>query len=179
MRNVARAVLAGGLGFAVALVVAACGGSGVGLLSGDQANSLQSQLDQISAALSSGNCGAASSGADGLLTAVGNLPASVSAGLRNNLNQGATTVGQLARQQCRQATTTTTPTTTARTTTSTTTAPHTTTTTESTTTSPPTTTTSETTPTTPGNTPTSGGAGLSGGGQGGAGAGGGNGNNGQ
>ena len=46
-----------GTGFAVSLL-AACGG-GAGLLSGEEANSLSSRLDQVGAAVNSGNCGAA------------------------------------------------------------------------------------------------------------------------
>ena len=59
MRYALRATIAGGLGFAVSFLVA-CGGGG-GLLSGNQASSLNSQLDQVTSALDSGNCGAVTS----------------------------------------------------------------------------------------------------------------------
>lgn len=175
MRQVSRAILAGGLGFAVALLVAACGG-GAGLLSSDQANSLSSQLDQVSSAVSSGNCGAASSAAAQFVNSVGNLPSTLNPTLRSNLNQGASTVSQLAQQDCRQATTPTTSTSTTSSTTTTTTAPKTTTTTTTTsttpTTPPPTTSTSGGGPPGPKTTSTSsGGVGLGAVGGGGAGAG--------
>src|SRR6476646_6113043 len=79
-----RAILAGALGFAAAFVVA-CGG-GSGLLSGDQANTLKSQLDQVSSELSSGSCNGVSSATNELSSAVANLPTSVNATLRNNLS---------------------------------------------------------------------------------------------
>jgi hypothetical protein len=103
MRYVPRAILAGGLGFAVSLLIAACGG-GVGLLSADQSSTLSSQLDQVSSALQNGDCGAVSSAATGLGQDAGSLPGSVSATLRNNLIQGASTVGELARRDCRPTT---------------------------------------------------------------------------
>ena len=56
MRFLPRALVACGTGFAVSLL-AACGG-GAGLLSGDQANSLSNQLDQVGAAVGSRNCAA-------------------------------------------------------------------------------------------------------------------------
>lgn len=190
MRSLRRALLAGGLGFAVSCL-AACGG-GAGLLSGDQANTLNNQLNRISGELAAGHCRAVQSAAQGLVEKVAALPSSVDSRLRQDLDLGATTVSQLAAKQCRPAkpattpsATTSTPTTTSATTTST--AP--TTTTHTTTT--PTTTTSPTTPTTPTTTtgPSgggglgggsgsggSGGSGGGGGGGGGAGAGGGNAN---
>jgi hypothetical protein len=187
-----RAILAGVLGFAASVVVA-CGG-GSGLLSGDQANSLKGQLDQVSTALASGACNDVSGALGSLSNAVANLPSSVNATLRNNLSQGATTVAQLARQECRPAATktrtettpaTTTDTTPATTTDTTPAATTTTTPTTPTNTTPPhTTTTTPATPTTPSGTTstgTSGGAGLNGGttSSGGSGTGNGNGGNGQ
>ncbi len=179
MRSVARALLAGGLGFAVSFI-AACGG-GSGLLSGDQANTLNAQLDQVSAAVSSHNCGAAASASQGFGSAVADLPQTVSGNLRADLNQSASTVGDLASRFCRSTSTPTTPTATTATATTATTSPTTTQSTTTTTTThsnpPPATSTSNPAPTT-----SSGGGGLGGGGQGngggssgGAGAGGGNG----
>ena len=109
MRYLHRALLAGGLGFAVSCL-AACGG-GAGLLSGDQASTLNNQLTRISSALAAGDCSAVQSASDGLARAVANLPTSVNGTLRQDLDQGASTVGQLAVQQCHSATTQTSPTT--------------------------------------------------------------------
>lgn len=171
MRSVPRALLAGGLGFAVSLVVAACGG-GSGLLSSNQASTISSQLDQISSALQSGDCRAVSSATVGLSDAVASLPGSVSPTLRSNLDQGVSTVGRLANQDCRNAPATTTPTTT--TTTTPTTTSQTSSTTQTTTTTP--TTTSTTTPTTSTSATTPAGPGTTSTGSGGAGLGSGNGN---
>jgi hypothetical protein len=180
MGSAPRALLAGGLGVAASFVVA-CGG-GSGLLNADQANSLNSQLDQVSSAVDAGQCNAAADAVTTFSNAVINLPPSVSATLTNNLKQGASTVAQLAAKDCQsQTTTTTSSSTTSSSTTSST--PTTTTTTSSptTTTNTPTTTSSNTTPTTTssatsttgsGTTSTtggSGGAGLGGSGTGGGG----------
>jgi uncharacterized membrane protein YgcG len=168
MRNLARALLAGGLGFAVSCL-AACGG-GAGLLSPDQANTLNAQLDQVSSAVNSGNCGAAASQSQTFNNSVAALPQTVNSTVRANLIQGASTVGELAVRNCHTTTTPTTPTATATTTTATTSPTTTQSTTATTTTSnpPPTTSTSSNTTAT-----TSGGGGLSGGqGNGGQGGGG-------
>lgn len=180
-----RAILAGALGFAAAFVVA-CGGGGSGLLSGNQADTLKSQLDQVSSELASGNCSGVSSASDELTNAVANLPNSVNATLRNNLSQGASTVARLARRQCHPAetqthtettpttdTATTPPATTTETTPATT--PTTTTQTQTTPTTPHTTTTPATSTNPSGTTPTgtSGGVGLTGNPTGGSGTGGG------
>ena len=168
MRFLPRALVACGTGFAVSLL-AACGG-GAGLLTGDQANSLSNALDQVGAAVGSGNCAAAVNAAQAFNNSVHNLPGTVNSTLRDNLKQGGSTVAVLASQQCHQTTATTTPTTTTATTTpsTTTTTPSTTTTTQPTTTTTPPTTTTATPPTTTGTTSTtpSGGGGLSGGGGG-------------
>lgn len=175
MRYARRALVAGGLGFVVSFIVA-CGGSG-GLLSHDQASTLNGQLDQVSSALASGDCGAVTNATSGLTAAVANLPDSVSATLRANLAQGASTVQSLAGSHCQPTSTTTISTTTTPPTTST----H----TVSTATTPTVATPASTIPT-PATTPagsgttstgSSGGAGLGGGsagGTGGAGAGNGN-----
>ena len=166
MRYASRAILAGALGFAAAFVVA-CGG-GSGLLSGSDASSLNNQLDSVSSALASKNCGDVSNATSQLADDVVNLPASLNSTLRNNLTQGVSTIAQLARRQCAnvpttpttQTDTTTTDTTTTEThTTTTTTTPTNTTTTPSTPTN--TTTTPATTTTPPGTTSTgTGGAGF-------------------
>src|SRR5271167_3737066 len=118
MRYARRALVAGGLGFVVSFVVA-CGGSG-GLLSHDQASTLNGQLDQVSSALATGDCGAVTNATSGLTAAVADLPDSVNATLRANLAQGAQTVQSLAGVHCQQTSTATTATTTTPSTTTTT-----------------------------------------------------------
>jgi hypothetical protein len=171
MRNLRRALLASGLGFATSFI-AACGG-GAGLLSGDQANTLQNQLSRVSSALSARKCAAAKAAADRLVEQVAGLPTTITTPLLQDLDLGARTIRQLAATQCHapihpttapQTTPTTGPATTGTTTTTTT---HT------------TTTHTTTTPTTPATTPTttgtttgpSGGGGLGGGAGGGGGGG--------
>ena len=106
MRYLLRAILAGGLGFAVSLLIAACGG-GAGLLSSDQSSTLSNQLNQVSAAVAAGNCSGAANAANALSDSVSALPATVSATLRTNLIQGVSTVSELARKDCHQTTSTT------------------------------------------------------------------------
>ncbi len=106
MRYAPRAILAGGLGFAVSCV-AACGG-GAGLLSGDQSIALSGQGNEITAAVESGNCGAAVNASAALNSDVQNLPVTINPTLRSNLSQGATTIAKLAAKDCRQHTSTTT-----------------------------------------------------------------------
>ena len=173
MRYAPRAILAGGLGFAVSCV-AACGG-GAGLLTSDQSIALSSQGNEIDAAVQSGDCGAAINASAALNHDVQSLPATVNPTLRSNLSEGAVTIAQLAAKDCRQHTTTTTstPTTTSSTTTTTpttsstsTTTPTTSSTSTTTTSTSTTTTTTATTPTNPGTsstTTTTGGVGLGGG----------------
>ena len=159
MRYASRAILAGALGFAAAFVVA-CGGSS-GLLSSNDASSLNNQLDSVSSALASKNCGDVSSATSRLADDVVNLPSSINSTLRNNLTQGVSTIAQLARRQCANVPSTPTTQTDTTTTETTTTQTHTTTTP---TTPTNTTTTPATTPTTPGTTSTgTGGAGVGGG----------------
>jgi hypothetical protein len=98
MRFGSRAFLAGGLGFAAAFATA-CGGS-TGLLSGDQANTLSTQLGAVSTAVNAHNCQAATSAAASFTSAVGHLPASVSNKLVQSLGDGAVTVQQLAARDC-------------------------------------------------------------------------------
>jgi hypothetical protein len=163
MRYAPRAILACGLGFAVSFVVA-CGG-GSGLLSGDQSDALSGQADQISSAVQSGNCGAAVNASAVLNGDVQTLPVTVNPTLRRNLTQGASTIAELARKDCRHTTSTQAKTTSSSTTTtSTSTSTSTSTTTPTTTTSTSTTSTSATTPTDTGSTSTTtGGVGLGGG----------------
>lgn len=163
MRYAPRAILAGGLGFAAAFVVA-CGG-GRGLLSGDQSIALSGQADQISSAVQSGNCAAANNASAALLSDVQTLPVTVNPTLRSNLTQGATTIAQLAARNCHQHTASTAPKSTTSSTSTTSSSTSTSTSTSTTTTTPTTTSTSTTatTPTNPGTTSTTGGAGLGGG----------------
>ena len=168
MRYAPRAILAAGLGFAAAFVVA-CGG-GSGLLSGDQSGALSSQADAVSSAVQAGNCGAAVNASAILSGDVRTLPVTVNSTLRSNLSQAASTISQLAQTDCRQhaATAASTPTTsstsTSTTSTSTSTSTSTTTTTPTTTTT--STSTTSSTATTPPNTgttsTTTGGVGIGG-----------------
>lgn len=164
MRYAPRAILACGLGFAVSFVVA-CGG-GSGLLSGDQSDALSGQADHVVSAVQNGNCGAALNASAVLNSDVQTLPVTVNPTLRRNLSQGASTIAELARKDCRHHTTATAvpKTSSSTTTTSTSTSTSTTTTTPTTTTSTSTTSTSATTPTDTGTTSTTtGGVGLGGG----------------
>lgn len=160
MRHLPRAILSGGLGFAVSLI-AGCGG-GAGLLSGNQASDLSSQLDKVSSAVADGRCTAAQDAAASFGQAVSSLPSTISNTLKTDLAAAANTINQSVPQQCHKATATkTTPPTTASTPASTT--QTSTTSTSPTNTSTQTTTTPATTPST-GTTSTgsSGGGGLSG-----------------
>jgi hypothetical protein len=161
MRYAPRAILAGGLGFAVSFVVA-CGGGSSGLLSADQSNALSNQAEQISSAVQSRNCGAAVNASAVLNSDVQTLPVTINPTLRRNLSQGASTIAQLARKDCRHTTPTqSTATASSTTTTSTSTSTATSTTTPTSTTTTSTTSTSATTPTDTGTTSTTtGGAGL-------------------
>src|SRR5579862_9335804 len=102
MRLWPRAALSGSLGFAVACL-AACGGS-AGLLSGGQANGLSNRLNDLSSAVSSHDCGSAARAAQNLNQAVSDLPATVNVTLRQDLQRGASTVGQLALRDCQRTT---------------------------------------------------------------------------
>ncbi len=144
MRHAPRALLAGGLGFAVSLLVA-CGGSG-GLLSSNQASTLNGTLAQVSSDLQAGNCSAAQQGLAALTNAVQSLPSSIDPTLQKTLQQGASRVQALA-SSCKSVatrTTKTTPTTTTSSAAPTTSTPTTTTTTTDI--NPPTTTSTSTTP---------------------------------
>lgn len=94
----ARAFLAGSLGFAVAFVVA-CGG-GNGLLSSNQANTLNNQLSSVSAAVSAHKCGQAAAASQRFSNVVAGLPNDVNTTLIQNLGQGAATVSALAAHDC-------------------------------------------------------------------------------
>src|SRR5947209_7480941 len=146
MRNLRRALLAVGLGL-VGLFITACGG-GAGLLSSDQASSLNDQLSRVSSAFSAGKCNDVRADVRGLADAVAGLPSGVKPALREDLNYTANQVVSLAVSQCRPAAPST-PTTTQTTSTATTTSPATTTTTPTT----PTHTATSPTPTTPATTP--------------------------
>jgi hypothetical protein len=137
-----RAIVAGGLGFAVS-VLAACGSSG-GLLSPGEAVSLSGQLQQVAQALSVHSCAAAANDISSFRNTVDSL-GSVNSTLVSNLDQGASTIAELTSRECPsgQSTATTPP---AKTTTT------------KTTTTPTVTTSTVTTPTV--TTSTTGGAGL-------------------
>lgn len=174
MRHVPRALLAGGLGFAAAAIVA-CGG-GSGLLSSNQASDLNNQLDQLSSAIQAGQCANARSAASSFAGSVDGLQG-VNPRLVSNLKDWATTVGNLTARDCKPVAATTTPTTTTATTATTTSTSTSTRTTAPATTSTPTQPTQPATTSTPSGsttqTPSTGGASPSdgNGGSGGAGAG--------
>lgn len=125
MRALAILLAAGSLGLGAAFLVA-CGESS-DMLSAADAGGVNGALDAVSNAVGNGNCRAAAGAAADLRDQVASLPLTVNPRLRRNLSEGASTVSELAAQDCRQTTTTTTQT-------------------QPTTTEPPTTT--ETTPTT-------------------------------
>jgi hypothetical protein len=119
MRPAVRALVAGGLGFAVSLI-AACGG-GSRVLSADQANALSSQLNQLQAAVNRGDC-------TGIVNSLGQLSAEISnvpnATARANLTEGFDTLQSQAKADCPASTPhTTSTTTTTKTTTTTTSTP--------------------------------------------------------
>jgi hypothetical protein len=169
MRYISRALLPGVLGFVVALVVAACGGSS-GLLSAGDATNLDNQLNTVAADINNGQCGPAASAASSFDNSVSNLTG-VSPTLTNNLKQASSALASQAASDCQNQqtapvkTTQTTPK--KQTTTTTSTTPTSSTPTSSTPTTPPSTTTGSTatspaTTTTGTGTNPSGGAGLTG-----------------
>ena len=99
MRKGFRAVVAGGLGFAVSLI-AACGSS-TGLLSSSTAQSLTNQLQRVSSDIKQGNCAAAADELASVTQNIQNLPSSVNSTLRSNLDQGLTRAQELAASQCK------------------------------------------------------------------------------
>ena len=160
MRALAILLAAGSLGLGAAFL-AACGERS-DLISSRDASGLNGALDAVDGAVGAGDCRAASRASSQLRDQVASLPLTVNARLRRNLSEGASTVSELAAQDCQATTTTTTapPTTTETTPTTTETTPTTTQTTP-TTTQTTTTTTDTTTTTTP--TPPGGGGAPSGG----------------
>ena len=177
MRFANRAICAGGLGFAVSVLVA-CGSSG-SLLSSGQSGELTNQLAAVSRSLSNHQCSQAASELSTLQNTVNNL-GSVDQTLVSNLNQGASTIQALATRECPTGATSSTTTTSSKTsTTKTRTTPTTTTSSSTMTTSTNTTsapTTATVTSTSSSSTTPSGGVGL--GSTGGGGNGNGNGNGG-
>jgi len=161
MRSALRALVAGGLGFAVSLI-AACGG-GSRVLSADQANALSSQLTRLQAAVDRGGCTDIDNALSQLSSEISNVS---NATAKANLTEGFDTLQSQAKAECPASTPRTTST---STTTKTTTTQSTPTTTTPTQTIP---TTTATTPTSTGTTtnpvPGSGGAGLTPGNIGGA-----------
>lgn len=154
MRPALRALVAGGLGFAVSLL-AACGG-GSHVLSADQAGALSAQLNRLQNAVNNGDCNGIQTALNQLAGEISNVPNDTA---RANLTEGYDTLQRQATAEC--------PVSTPRTTSTQTTTTHTTTTTTPTVTihtvTTPTTPTA-TTPTSPGTTtnpgPGSGGAGF-------------------
>ena len=153
MRSALRALVAGGLGFAVSLI-AACGG-GSRVLSADQATALSQRLNQLQAAVQRGDCGGVVNGLSGLSAEIANVP---NATARANLTEGFDTLQRQASAECPTSTPRTTSTATTAKTTSTQSTPTSTTSTQTIPTTPATTPTNTGTTTNPG--PGSGGAGL-------------------
>jgi hypothetical protein len=150
-----RLIAAAALGFAAALLVS-CGSSGKGLIPSAQGGPLRNDFASVNQAATSGNrsCAATETAIARTEQDFAVLPASVDAGLRNNLRQGIDNLRSRALVLCAQPTGGTTTATTTAKTTPTTTTDTTPTTTETTPTTP---TVTETTPTT--TTPTTTGAG--------------------
>ncbi len=98
MRLAPRALSAGPIA-ALAISLAACGSS-AGLLSGQQASSLRTSLDQVQTALDQHNCSVAESNAIALESAIARLPSSVNGTVRSSLVQGVNTVKRLVAQDC-------------------------------------------------------------------------------
>ncbi|MFN8173972.1 MAG: hypothetical protein U0T02_02790 [Solirubrobacteraceae bacterium] len=140
MRALAILLAAGSLGLGAAFL-AACGERS-DLISSRDASGLNGALDAVDGAVGAGDCRAASRASLQLRDQVASLPLTVNARLRRNLSEGASTVSELAAQDCQATTTTTT-------------APPTTTETTPTTTTETTPTTTQTTPTTTETTTTS------------------------
>ena len=107
MRYISRALLPGALGFAVAVLVAACGG-GSGLLSAGQATNLDNQLNTVAAAINNGQCSAATSAAHGFDNSVSNL-SGIAPALQSNLKQASSALVSQAGQDCQNQQTTSVP----------------------------------------------------------------------
>lgn len=97
MRYLPRALLAGAVGFAVALL-AGCGSSG-GLLSADQASTLNNQLNSVSSALSAHNCPAVATATANLTDSASSL-SGVDGNLSTTVAEVASSIAGLAKQQC-------------------------------------------------------------------------------
>jgi hypothetical protein len=155
------------LGVAAALALVSCGKRDTkGLLPGDTASQIVSNLDQIKADAAAGDCTSAAAEVGAVQDQIDNLPSSVDSRLRTNLEQGAQALAdKINSAGACEATTEATTTTRSTTEKTTTTKPKTTTTTEptSTTTSTSTTSTLPTSPTTTVPIPPTGGTGTPGG----------------
>lgn len=163
MGNGSRAFLAGGLGFAVAFVVA-CGGQN-GLLDSSQAGNLNAQLNSVSSAVSAGDCATARTAAQAFSNEVAALPPTVNTTLVRNLGQGASTISELAARDCARSSSSTSSSSSSSSTTTSTSTP-TTTSTPSSTSSTSSTSTTATNPTSSSSTSTANGGGALGGGAG-------------
>ena len=99
MRFANKALVAGGLGFAVSALVA-CGSSGGGLLSGTQAQKLNDQLDQVLAAVNDRSCSGVDAHIVTLTHVINSLP-QVDPRLVSNLQQGEQLVSSPTRSRLR------------------------------------------------------------------------------
>ena len=106
MRPALRALVAGGLGFAVSLI-AACGG-GSQVLSADQAGALSAQLNRLQREVSAGGCTGVQSALSQLSTQIANVS---NATARANLTEGFDTLQSQESADCSTSTARSTPTT--------------------------------------------------------------------
>jgi cell division septation protein DedD len=83
-------------------LLAACGSSTPGLLSSDQAGTLNAALDRVNTKFHRHHCAAAQNAAERLRGQIAHLPNSVNPTVRRALAQGALTVEQYVAQDCVQ-----------------------------------------------------------------------------
>lgn len=143
-------ILALALGAAAAVALVSCGGDTEGLLPGQSADEIVSNLNQVEQDAVNGDCASAQSAADEVRQQIDDLGGDVNTQLKARLRDGAARLQQLVSTTCEEDTATTPtvePTTTEKTTTEKTTTKSTTTTTTSTAPTIPTTTTTPTTTT--------------------------------
>lgn len=101
MRYAPRALVGGWLA-AASFFVAACASTTRGLLTTQQAGTLNTTLDRISHTFNDHDCVTAQAEAETLRTRIAQLPRSVSPTVRNALSAGALTVEQYVVQDCVQ-----------------------------------------------------------------------------
>jgi hypothetical protein len=117
VRAALRPALACVLGIATALLIAACGSSGKGLIAASEAGPLKSDIEAVDLAAQegNGNCTATDAALQRTEQDYTALPTSIDAGLHNTLRQGISNLRKVATELCAQpiakaTTTATTPT---------------------------------------------------------------------